>query len=1248
MPLIEGGTDREETDASLLDFRARHGGEWHARYDSRTGRPVLVWGSGAPLVPGRGNTLSSPANPSLEDLERLVREILREARGLHGVADSDLRLQPARSGSYQNGRVWYVDFDRLVRGTPVTGSRVFARVVEGNLVQLGFDRVFESPVNDQQQILTRELALARGLAALGGGGPGDRVVNEGELRFESRVAASGRAYELVPVWHIALQKSGRHETWQALLDGVTGAPIEVFDGNDYGASGRVFGMVNPRTIGDTEIQVPFPLQTVELGGVTAVSDLAGNWVNEGVGPWVRYWLGGRTPEGGFAVENLDGPTAGVVVPSSPTLMVQLWESITPNSTPAERNAFYHLHVARDQARSHIPLPWSNTVVGVEVGSDAIFCNALWDGTGIKLFRANGGCSNNGEIADVIMHEWGHGLDQNTGGGLDKAAGEAVGDITAWLVTRDPVFAPRFQDGANPPLIGTLADPSALRDVSRPVSLGNIAERCPVAQIGECTGPLGFQCHCEGLVLGGAFWDLGVALRQRLGDTLGWERLAYLHYNALPTWTDYTQVADALYAADDDNGNPLDGTPYGCLIDAAFSSHGIGSTPVACSRDYVALELAGTLIEDSAGNGDGILDPGESIALELDVLNAGSAPSVAAAAVVGSLDPALSVLSGDATFPAITAGDTARNLAPSPRFELSPGAACGSVIPVEILLADGATSRRAVAQLTVGRGLSTVYSTGFEVGASGWINAGSASTGSWIAGTPEVTARYGDLYQPGGPRSGVGALYTGARVAWDAIGDGDVDGGAAVAISPAIDLTSTSAPVLQLHYWFVSARAGTQPDDVFQIFVSNGASEVELYRDAGPTRDWRFLSLPLAGRIALTSSMRVRVVANDDVAAGNYVEAAIDDVAIVDFACTVACPFGAVASASGSTDLCEGETTTLLAAVTGCTAPTFQWLRDGVPLAGANGMSYAVPGTVAAGEYRYSVEVGCSASPGCVVRTPPVVVSIAGVVAVVSTPSPLELCSDLPVSLDGSGSAVAHCAGGPIFQWRLNGSPIVGASSPILGLPPGAIASGVHQVTLEVSCASSPRCAEVSVPVLLRVTEARSRLADVGPVFVCVGSAASLDATASTVSGCAGSPSFQWTLGGIDIPGATAPTYRSAPLAEGTYDYGVRVACGAAPGTCPSESAVAVAVSGTVVPTVVDDSLRATRSGSDVRLEWSAIGTGAFQAHRVGRADDLPGILTAPGIAATTANAVSAAGVDPPTGIWLYQVFGADCLGQSYP
>ena len=65
---------------------------------------------------------------------------------------------------------------------------------------------------------------------------------------------------------------------------------------------------------------------------------------------------------------------------------------------------------------------------------------------VNFFRSGGGCNNTGLLADVMQHEWGHGLDHHTGYGGDGARGEGISDVLGWLSTHDSFLARYFRVG----------------------------------------------------------------------------------------------------------------------------------------------------------------------------------------------------------------------------------------------------------------------------------------------------------------------------------------------------------------------------------------------------------------------------------------------------------------------------------------------------------------------------------------------------------------------------------------------------------------------------------------------------------------------------------------------------------------------------------------------------------------------------------------------------------------------------------
>jgi hypothetical protein len=183
---------------------------------------------------------------------------------------------------------------------------------------------------------------------------------------------------------------------------------------------------------------------------------------------------------------------------------------------------------------------------------------------------------------------------------------------------------------------------------------------------------------------------------------------------------------------------------------------------------------------------------------------------------------------------------------------------------------------------VGEPRATLFAAGFEAGADGFVVSGDASGGHWLAGSPSITAHDGDVWQPGSAASGAGCLFTGQNPRFDALSSGDVDGGSTVARSPEIDLAGATAPVLRFRYWFAGSLSAVQPSDALEVWVEDSRGETRVFVERASASEWRQASVPLPPGIGPT--VRVRFHATDDAAAANLVEAAIDDLEVVDFDC----------------------------------------------------------------------------------------------------------------------------------------------------------------------------------------------------------------------------------------------------------------------------------------------------------------------------------------------------------------------------
>ena len=70
------------------------------------------------------------------------------------------------------------------------------------------------------------------------------------------------------------------------------------------------------------------------------------------------------------------------------------------------------------------------------------CNAFWNGSSINFFKAGGQCPNTA-YSDVVLHEYGHGVDHRKGGIIDGGYSEGFGDAMAILGTRQPCLGRDF-------------------------------------------------------------------------------------------------------------------------------------------------------------------------------------------------------------------------------------------------------------------------------------------------------------------------------------------------------------------------------------------------------------------------------------------------------------------------------------------------------------------------------------------------------------------------------------------------------------------------------------------------------------------------------------------------------------------------------------------------------------------------------------------------------------------------------------
>jgi choice-of-anchor B domain-containing protein len=159
---------------------------------------------------------------------------------------------------------------------------------------------------------------------------------------------------------------------------------------------------------------------------------------------------------------------------------------------------------------------------------------------------------------------------------------------------------------------------------------------------------------------------------------------------------------------------------------------------------------------------------------------------------------------------------------------------------------------------------------------GWTEFGDATTGKWERGIPEsISTWQGSVLPEEGDLIGdIGeyCLITGNN------GNGthgvdDVDNGATTIVSPVMDLSGATNPVLNYHYFF-NVNWPASGIDSFEVYMTNGTDTVTLSSTTAPQYSWSSKqSISIVNYISLTNNMRVYFKVND--ASSTALESLVD-------------------------------------------------------------------------------------------------------------------------------------------------------------------------------------------------------------------------------------------------------------------------------------------------------------------------------------------------------------------------------------
>ena len=505
-------------------FRASEGADWMATFDEATGTPRTLWGRGIPVDTTSPDTVAAG-----------VARVLHAHRELFGF-----ELLTVRSARYDaQFDTWYVDFDVPRDGLPTYRGGISARVKHGNLVVLHVATAPRASLVGAY-VLTADQAI-RGAIDLG---PAPTAVHTDvsarPILLERRAL---HGLELVRTFEVRSRTADPPGIWVTFVDAENGEILNVHNEVRF-ATGTVKAKHHARgPDGSPLVTSPLDLALVEgdvdfdytdgtgLFDVTSsnlyTTDLHGDYVD---------------------VDNAAGAD-GLLQDDDTDL---LWT--TADATQAEIDTYVFLHHVKAWGERAAPtVQWVNMSFTSNVNI-ASTCNAYWDGN-TNFFRAGGGCNNTGENADINYHEWGHGFHYYSilAGIYDGSLGEGAADVVAFLQTGDNVIAPDFQTNGG-----------GIRDVGPDM----VYPRDFVANE--------YYIHYNGLIFGGAMWDLRTELIADLGEEAGIAAAEQIFVGLLKGGTDIPGTYVEAIAADDDDGNLANGTPHLCAIIETFGRHGLGT------------------------------------------------------------------------------------------------------------------------------------------------------------------------------------------------------------------------------------------------------------------------------------------------------------------------------------------------------------------------------------------------------------------------------------------------------------------------------------------------------------------------------------------------------------------------------------------------------------------------------------------------------------------------------------------------
>lgn len=833
-------------------FQGTHS-KWTSLFNERTGMPSKAFGD--PLF-AVGSTDAEKAISFLNEMN-------------HSFCNGTIQL--SAKPEIKTEKFTNVVFDQTFNGMKVLFSKASVKLVNGQVVQFAFGvhpniQLEDKPaIGEQQARSAAQQGISSNIESIQSTAEIFILPVPTETSFEYRkvysVTVSTRNSQNVPQRYLTYVDaiSGKILMRKNVVSHSNGGP---------GKPNEEDFVVDVQVNGGLYMTNPYGTITTEgLNNIYVV--VSGTTYNTGL-------TGGGTlavNAGSNATIKLQGPwssvnTNGVIPQKNVTLQAGL--NTIDMSTAAnvkELSAYKSVNRIHDHCKYWMPsFTGMDFQLPTNIDLTSGNCNAFYDGTSINFYALANGCNASSLVADVVFHEYGHGINDNyyqsqSSSFVNGAMGEGYADYWAISCSNNPVLGVGFYVDNQ--------DPIRRYDTERKVY--------PIDLIGEV--------HADGEIIMGAWWDTHLLMGSDWAVTMPIFLGAYAGLQAEAADGNegeaYTDVLLDALLADDNDGDITNGTPHGNEIVQGFYLHGItlispavlSHTPANFAAPIVPITLTADLE---------LFFPYTQYLADVNChyqVNNGLWETMAMTDASGSYE---------ANFSGFEPGTILK-------YYFTANDVNGSVGTVNPVGAHQTPFPTLPHILLIGVNEVGRHDCDNNEDWGSWqtgVAGDNATTGIWLLEIPipsvTVDVAPGTIVQTGDQVTPAGeyCFFTGNGTVGGGIGENDVDAGKTTLQTTTIDLSSFTNPIISYFRWYTnSPPGGANPGaDYWQVRLSNDNGATWTYVENTKTSDmqWRRNAFHVSDFMTPTNQMKLQFIASDslrptvNLSGGSLVEGALDD------------------------------------------------------------------------------------------------------------------------------------------------------------------------------------------------------------------------------------------------------------------------------------------------------------------------------------------------------------------------------------